>query len=140
MKIIGFNYTKISIEKKETLKKPPQVKTSINVSNIKEISSELFQTKETPLEVKFSYKILYEPKIAELSFEGNLVVLVDTKEAKEILKKWKKKDFSENFKFFIFNVILRKSNIRAVQLEDEMNLPTHFQLPSLKFQDKETKK
>ena len=139
MRIIGFNFTKILIEKKGSLTKPPQVKTSINVLDLKEISSDFLKAKETPIEIKFSYGIFYEPKIAELAFEGNLIVLVDPKDAKEIIKKWKKKDFSEKFKLFVFNVILRKSNIRAIQLEDEMNLPPHFQLPSLKFENKENK-
>lgn len=140
MKLIGFNFTKILVEKKESLKQQPQVKTSVDIPKIKEISSDLFKSNETPLEIKFSYNIYYEPKIAELSFEGSLLTLIDPKEAKEILKKWKKKDFSEEFKLFVFNIILRKSNIRALQLEDEIGLPPHFQLPSLKLQDKEKKK
>ena len=140
MKLIGFNFSKISIERKENFTKTPEVKTSMNISEIKEIPSELFKSKETPLEVKFSYGINYADKVAELAFEGTMAVLVDPKEAKEILKKWKGKDLSLDFKYYIFNVILRKANIRAIQLEDEMNLPPHFQMPSIKFQDEKDKK
>ena len=133
MKIIGFNFSKIAIEKKGNFIKAPEVKTSMDISNIKEVQSELFKSKETALEIKFVYGIKYSPEIAELNFEGNLMLLVDSKEAKEIIKKWKAKDIPEDLKLIVFNTILRKSNIKALQLEDELNLPIHFQLPSLKF-------
>ncbi len=137
MKVIGFNFSKISVEKKGPMDKQPEVKTSVNIPEIKEVPSDLFKTKEVPLEVTFSYLITYEPKIAELSFEGSLMLLIDPKEAKEILKNWKEKNMQEEFKVFVFNVILRKANIKALQLEDEMGLPAHFQMPSLKIQKQE---
>jgi len=139
MRSIGFNFTKIFAEKKKNLTKQPELKTAINVLEMKELPSDIFKSKETPLEIKFSYSINYEPGIAELSFEGILVLLADPKKAKEILKDWKNKEISEEFKLLVFNLILRRSNLKALQLEDELNLPTHFQMPSIKF-EKEPKK
>lgn len=140
MKIIGFNLTKILIEKKNHFTKPPEIKTAMNISDIKEVSLDLFKEKESPLEVRFNYDINYEPSIANISFEGHIILLTDEKESKEILKKWKKKDLPEEFKLFIFNAILRKTNVKAIQLEDEMNLPIHFQMPSLQVKSKKDKK
>ena len=38
----------------------------------------------------------------------------------------------EEYKLTIFNIIMKKSNLKAIQLEDEMNLPLHISLPSIK--------
>lgn len=136
MRLIGFNFTKISVEKKQTITTQPKLKTAINVLEMKELPGDVFKAKDIPIEAKFSYIIEYEPKIAELEFEGTLVILEDPKKAKEILKNWKDKELSEEFKSQVFNIILRKANIKAIQLEDELNLPIHFPLPSLKFEKK----
>ena len=56
---------------------------------------------------------------------------VDPRIAREVLKGWKDKENLEEFRMFMFNVILRKSNIKALELEDELNLPPHIPLPSL---------
>ena len=139
MRSIGFNFTKILVEKKQGLTKQPEIKTSIDVLGIKELPSDIFKSKEVPLEVQFSYSIKYEPQIAELTFEGNVVLLAEPKQVKEILKDWKKKDFSEEFRLYVFNVILRKANIKAIQMEDELNLPPHFQMPAIRFNKKQDK-
>lgn len=139
MKLIGFNFTKISIERINQIKEPPKINTSINIPQIKEIESELFKSKETPLEINFTYNIDYNPDIAKISFEGNLIILTNSKDSKELIKDWKSKKISNEFRTTIFNIILKKANIKAIQLEEELNLPTHFQLPSLKFEDKDKK-
>jgi len=139
MRSIGFSFSKIFVERKNNLTKQPELKTSINVLEMKELPSDVFKSKEVALEVKFSYSIKYEPEIAELNFEGALVLLVDPKKSKETLKNWKNKEISEDFKLFVFNLILRRANLKAVQLEDELNLPIHFQMPSIRTDKKQEK-
>ena len=136
MKIIGFNFTKISVEKLSDNFKGLKINTNIDIVNIKQIKSDVFQTKEILIEVKFNYDIGYDPKIAKVSFSGNLLFLVDSKTAKSFLKQWKNKKFPQEHKVFIFNIILKKSNLKALQLEDELNLPLHVSLPSIKEERK----
>lgn len=136
MKIIGFNFTRINIEKFLDNYKGLKINTHIDIVNVEQTKSEIIQTKDVILAVKFNYNIDYEPKIAKISFSGNLLFLVDPKTAKAFLKQWKNKKFMDEYKITIFNVILKKTNLRALQLEDEFNLPLHVSLPSLK----ETKK
>jgi len=141
MKLIGFNFTKINAEKLNNLTQAPKVSNSIDISEIKEVKSKLFDSKENPIEISFVYEIKYEPAFATLSFSGNLIFLLESKESKDLIKKWKNKELSNDFKSSIFNIILKKTNIKAAQLEDELNLPIHFQMPSIKIQeDSERKK
>jgi len=93
--------------------------------------------KEEVLAVKFNFGLDYEPEMAKIDLEGNLILSLDSKRAKDVLKQWKDKKMPEEFRLPLFNLILRKCSLKALQLEEEMNLPIHFQLPSLKVQNKE---
>jgi len=140
MNLAGFNFTKISAEKMSDKPSNLKVNTSIDISNIEEVKPAIFTTKETILGVKFSYILDYEKDFAKLTFEGNILLAVEPKIAKEVLKQWKEKKMPEDFRLSLFNFILRKANVKAIQLEDEMNLPLHMQMPKLGASTKEEKK
>jgi len=137
MKLIGFNFTKIYIEKFKGFDKDLKVNTNIDISNISKADIDFFKSKEEFVSVNFKYSINYEPDSAKIEFEGNMVVSAEPKQIKDLMKKWEKKDVSEEFKPFLFNIVLRKSNVRAIQLEEEMNLPFHIPLPRISPKDKE---
>jgi hypothetical protein len=61
---------------------------------------------------------------------------MDQKIAKEVVKEVKEKKMSDEFKVSAFNFILRKVNLKAAQLEEDLGLPAHFQMPSLKLPEK----
>ena len=132
MKVLGFNFNKISIERFPKKAEGLKINTDISITEISSVNSDLFKTKEEFLDVRFSYNVNYDPEYAKVEFLGDLIVSLDSKDAKEVLKEWKDKKFPEDFKIFVFNVILKKSNLKALELEDEMNLPLHLPLPSLK--------
>jgi len=135
MRIIGFNFNKINIEKFSDKIEKLKINTNINISEIKEMELDLFKTKEQFIRVKFTYNIDYEPKMAKIELVGNIVFGAESKIAKDVLKQWEGKKIPEDFKIILFNVILRKSNLKALQLEEELNLPLHISLPSLKKQE-----
>jgi len=110
--------------------------TKIDISSIDSLKSEAFKFKEELIKIDFSYSVLYEPDFAKLNLTGTFVLSVDTKLAKEALKGWKEKQTSEEFRRIIFNVILKKANIKALQLEDELGLPIHIPLPSISSSNK----
>lgn len=132
MKIIGFNFDKIYIEKMSNNLKGLKINTNIDIKNVTSLKQELFYTKEEVIEIKFGYEVDYSPDIAKISLSGNVVLLIDLKAAKKFTKEWKSKKLPEEYKLIIFNVIMKKSNLKSIQLEDEMNLPLHISLPSVK--------
>jgi len=136
MKILGFNLTKINVEKFKDKVENLKINTQIDVAEISEVKSDFFKTKEEILAVKFTYGLNYEPEFAKLEFSGNIVLSLDSKTARNVLKQWKDKKMPEEFRLTLFNIILRKSSLKALQLEEDMNLPIHMQLPSLRAQDK----
>lgn len=129
-KLVGFNLSKISIEKENEIKGKIEIKSNIHVENIKKETIEISKENDI-LAFEFSLTIDYEPKIAKIQFKGDTLVLVSPEESKEIMKKWKKKEIADPIRILVFNTILAKCNIRALQLEEELNLPTHIPMPKL---------
>jgi hypothetical protein len=132
MKIVGFNFKKLNIEKISDKFEELKINTNIDITNVKQIKPDIFQPKEELIEIEFNYVIDYSPDIAKISLSGTVLVMADSKIINDFIKQWKKKKLPEEHKILIFNVILKKSNLKAMQLEDEMNLPLHIPLPSVK--------
>jgi hypothetical protein len=59
------------------------------------------------------------------------MTLPDTEEFKSIMDSWKDKKIPENMRLGIFNFIMVKCNVKALYLEDEMNMPLHVPMPRL---------
>ena len=113
-----------------------KIDTNMNVSDIKKVESNLIKSNEDLLKIEFNYTVNYSPELAKIDLTGQVFIRADSKESKDILKQWKDKKLSEDIKMPLLNFILRKSNIKSLELEDEMNLPSHITLPQLKSQEK----
>ena len=135
MRLVGFNFNKINIEKFSDKIENLKINTDMGISDIIEVKSDFFKTKEELIGFKFTYNINYDPDFAKIELVGDVLLAIESKTAKDILKQWKDKKIPEDFRVILFNIILKKCNLRALQLEDEMNLPPHISLPSLKKQE-----
>jgi len=140
MKLVGFNFNKISIEKFSDNLKDLKIDTNLDISDIKELKQGIFKTKEDLILLDFNFTIDYSPKIAKIDFKGRIIFSLESKKAKEIIKDWEKKKTNDEFRIIAFNLILRKASIRALQLEEEMNLPPHLTLPLIKKKEEPAKK
>jgi hypothetical protein len=137
MKIIGFNLNKISVEKISSDFKGLKIESNITIEKISSIDTDFFKKEEEAVQIAFNYDLNYNPNLAKLAFSGDIVILADQKDAKKILKQWEDKKISEEIKISLFNFILRKTSIKALELEDELNLPLHIAFPSLQLKKKE---
>ena len=140
MNIVGFNFTKMNIERSKLPTEKVKVNTKMSISAIESIKSNLLNTGEDLLGVEFTYSLEYEPEFAKIEFKGNIIISLEPKLAKEVLKEWESKRTTEEFRIPILNVILRKANLKALQLEDELGLPPHLPLPSFRKEEKSDKK
>ena len=135
MQIVGFNLTKISIQRKEAAAGNFKVTSKINVKSISEEKIDIAEGKSVA-KLEFEYGIDYEPKVAEIRFEGFILILGDPKEIKDTISDWKKKNtLLTDLKVRTFNTIFHKCNIKALQLEDELGLPSHIQMPKIKTEE-----
>jgi len=129
MKIIGFNLTNISVERKEKIEGKLEIKQNINIDDISKDKINI--SKEEILKIKFTFNVNYNPDFAKLEFKGVLIIIPEKEELKKIIKEWKNKQLIEEFRIPLFNFIMNKCNIKALSLEDEMALPLHVPMPRL---------
>ena len=132
MKVIGFNFTRLSAERLKDSVDEIKINTELDFPEIKETKSPFLKIKEELLEAKFEYKVNYEPGLAKVVIQGKVLFSVDEKTANEVLKQWKKKNLPEDFRILLVNVVMRKSALKALTLCDELNLPVHVPLPTLR--------
>ena len=132
MKLVTFSFTKINIEKKSDSFENIKINSKINIKDISPLESGVVEDKEGVIKILFSYHLEYTPNIADIDFEGKIVLVGEQKQIKDILEKWKDKKMTEEFRILLFNLILRKANVKALELEDELKIPLHIPLPSIK--------
>ena len=138
MKVVGFNLSKISAEKKENFSSG-KIHSNIELLDLKKDEIE-FLKEASGLNVKFKHTIDYhqndddDNKLAEIQFEGALILTLPSNEADEILEKWKDKKLPLEFKTPLYNFILKRCTLKAVQLQDELNVPTHIKMPAIRTQ------
>jgi hypothetical protein len=130
VKIVGFNLSKVSAEKYGDVKGKIEIKSNLQVTEIAQEKLELAKDNHI-LSFTFEYNIIYEPKTADILFKGEILMMLPINDAKEILKKWKKKEIADNIRIILFNTMLAKCNVRALELEEELNIPTHIPMPKL---------
>lgn len=131
MRLAGFNFTKIQAERLKDKAESIKFNTKIDLSSVEPVKSDLLIKKEEIIKVNFVYHLSYEPDFAKIELSGHVVLVVDPKLAKEVLNDFKSKDTSEEFRIFVLNVILKKANLKALQLEEELGIPIHLPLISL---------
>src|SRR3989344_4911567 len=129
MQIIGFTLNKISIERKEKQQGKLEIKQNINIDDIS--TDKINISDKEIIQTSFTFSVNYSPDFARVELKGQIVLLPEKEELKDILKDWKKKQISERFRIPLFNFIMSKCNIKALDLEDELNLPLHVPMPRI---------
>ena len=92
------------------------------------------------LRFNFKYSINYEPKFASMTFEGAILVMLQPDQSKEILKEWKKNKISSSLRVALFNLLISRCSIKALQLTEDLSLPPHIPFPKISLQDKDKEK
>jgi len=132
MRLLGFNYNKINAERLSGPTSSIKINTNINLSSIEEVPSNFLKEENHQiLSIGFKFNVVYEGNLAQINLSGILLVDMEKQKSDEILKQWVEKKLSEEFNLLIFNLILRKCTLKAIELEEELNLPLHMPLPSL---------
>ena len=115
MKLLGFNFTKINIEKYKDSFKDLKLENHVDVTSVAEIKKETIKSDDDFLAVKFKYIINYKPEVAKLEMEGTILVSVEPKIAKETLKRWKVKETPDEFRIPLFNIIFKKTRLKTLE-------------------------
>ncbi len=141
MAIVGFNFTKINVERKDVQKGKINISNNVAIKDIKPTDISLGKEKQNALKFIFEFNSKYDPKIGNILLGGDLMFLGDTKKIKETQDGWKKdKSVPKDIMTSILNTVLAKCNIQALILSQEVNLPPPVPLPKVQTTDVQEKK
>jgi hypothetical protein len=136
MQVIGFNLSKVSVEREEKQEGKLSISQNMGIDNIdKEIVS---FSKEEVFKIKFNYSVNYnEGKFGKVELKGSILIIPKKDEQKKLENSWKDKKLPDEFKIPLFNFIKSKCDIKALSLEDDMSLPLHIPFPKLAIKPKD---
>jgi len=129
MKIIGFNLTRIHAERNDQVKNNVSINQNIDIKDL--VEENINMAGEKALRLSFNLVINYSDDLAVIELGGGVLIMPDTEERKKLLDAWKDKKIPEDLKIPLFNFVMNKCNIKALHIEDEMNLPLHVPMPRL---------
>ncbi len=154
MQVIGFNFSKISAEKFPDFKQVP-ITTNIEITDLQKEKIPLLKEQEA-MKFLFNYSLTYDeqkpqessqekspkeeknksptPKsnpLAKIDLNGQIILSTTKEESKNFQDSWKKKQIPQSAQLFLYNIILRKSASKTLQLQEELGLPSHLPLPKI---------
>ncbi len=135
MKIIGFNLTSIHVDRKEIIDQSVQITQNVDIKDLTEEDVPIAEKKAFKL--SFNLIVKYSDDFANLEMGGNILIMPDEAEEKKLREAWKEKKIPEDMRVPLFNFIMNKCNVKALHIEDEMNMPLHVPMPRLTSQPNE---
>ncbi|MGM5487411.1 MAG: hypothetical protein ACQESG_00525 [Nanobdellota archaeon] len=135
MTIVGFNFTKMHVERKSQVSGKVNITNNVSIKSVEESQLSLGPNKQTGLKFGFEFVTKYEPGIGEILLTGEVLTIEQDEKHKAILAEWEAEEkVNKETMTKILNHVLKKSNLEALILSREINLPSPIPLP--KVQDK----
>tara|TARA_Y100000310_G_C20653814_1_gene800908 strand:+ start:433 stop:873 length:441 start_codon:yes stop_codon:yes gene_type:complete len=135
--IVGFNFNKINIERKKKLVKGMKVKYNMDITKVSEQDYPAPSPQQGILNFDFNFTVGYGENIADLAIHGTVSYMIPKEEMKKVMELWNKtKKLPKEISVPIINLILDRSNIKALELEQDLSLPTHLPMPSVNVDQK----
>lgn len=132
MGVLGLKFNKLLVERLSPPKGKISVNHNISVTDVDNVDLFLGTAKQTVLKVDFKFTADYAPKIAKIEIDGSLTYFDKPDKIKECVDKWKKdKKMPDAILNEVLNQIVTKSNLEALFLAREVNLPPPIALPKV---------
>lgn len=126
MAVIGFNFTKMSAEKKGVLKGEIKVSNSFTIKDVSEAKLDLGKKKKKQSGLRYTFEFIttYAPNLGSISLSGDVVDMLDNKDVQAILKEWKdNKKLDDQKTLGVYNTALGKCSVQVIIISKEMGLP-----------------
>lgn len=132
MTIVGFNFTRMLVEKQGNVGGKININNNISLSNIKEMEVNLGQEGNRGLLIKFDYLCSYEPKMGKINLQGDVITLESLETIKKCVEIWSKsKAMDKKVMEKVMPYILNKCNVQAIILSRDAALPSPVPLPKI---------
>jgi hypothetical protein len=138
MAIVGFNFTKILLERGEKFSGNLSIKNNVAVKSVDEKDFNVGKSTQKGIVFKVEYTAKYEPDAATISIAGEVLFLTEPKKIKTIVSGWKDgQKIEPELMQQVLNAALNKCNIKALILSQDLNLPPPIPLPRVNVEKKD---
>lgn len=133
MKYAGFKMMKVEAEREEDKNPSGNISVNSNFNLGKAKREDVKDSKKTVFGFDFTYTIKYED-FASLVFKGTVFIEFED-EDKKIVKEIESSETSKDndLRKFILDIVLAKTHVESLHLEERLGLPFHIQSPRVKF-------
>ena len=133
MTIVGFNFIKMSAERKPgAVKGKIDIKNNVTITNVEESKLSIGSSSQKVARFEFDFTAFYEPKIGSIKFSGEILYLGDKDKIDSLIKGWQKdKKVEKDVLTGLINTVLNKCNIQALILSQQVNLPPPIPMPKV---------
>ena len=135
LRLLGLNFTKVFYEKNPSFSGQLAINQNINIDSIEKYKPEI--AKQDTLKITFGFDVDYG-EMGKIELKGMMFLSLDEKSIEEVLKEWENKKLPKEFNLVVLNVIFQKASLKALQLEEELGLPPHVQLPRFQLEPSKT--
>ncbi|MEK6760913.1 MAG: hypothetical protein AABX93_03240 [Nanoarchaeota archaeon] len=133
MKYAGIRFQKIEAEKFEEAKSGNiNVNSNFNLGKVKK-EEDLTKDSDKPVfSFEFTYSIKYE-EFAEISFKGTVYIEIHDKKMIKAFEEEDSRVADNDLRKLILDVVLARTHVESLHLEEKLGLPFHIQSPKVKF-------
>jgi len=137
MNIVGFNFTKIAAERKRSMSGQVKVNNNVKLKELSEAKIGIGEGAQQAIRVSFLFVSEYQPNMASLSMDGDVLILLAKADADKLMNGWSaKKELPSGVASRLMNHILDRCNIQALLLAKDLNLPSPVPLPRVNVSPK----
>ena len=137
MKIIGFSVEEIHAKKSADIPRA-SINTDVVFTDVDKAKLDVLKDSEC-LKISFKFTVVYKDPNSkdtesknQIRFEGSLLLALSKDDSKEFLKAWKTKELPKDKVIPLYNYILKRCSVRALQLEEEVGLQPHIPFPQIR--------
>ncbi|RME31836.1 hypothetical protein D6789_01385, partial [Candidatus Woesearchaeota archaeon] len=108
---------------------------NVSLAKVEDAKLGMAKSKQS-IRVSFVFETRYEPSVAKLHFEGDVILLEDKKRGAEILNHWKKENaLPKELMQGLLNNVLDRCNVQALILARDLSLPAPVPLPKVNLKE-----
>ncbi len=136
MTVLGLGFQKLVVERLGAAKDKVNIQSNANVTEVDKMEFDAAGKPQPALKFTFQFTTDYQPEIAKITIIGDVVWFDKPEEIEKLLKGWKKdKKIPKEVMTPVLNNILAKSNVEALVLSRELNLPPPIPLPKVEVKE-----
>ena len=135
MPVIGLSFRGMEAKRNDAaIKGEIKVNSTPKITDVKEVSISALGDKKA-LSLSFEFLTKYDPDLAEIKINGEVVYMAEKNAP--VLSEWKKKkSLPEDISVEVLNQLFRRCLLKIANMAEDLQLPPPMQIPRVKAPEK----